>query len=159
MIVSAATGYVAGTYLSSAAISSIIGGASLMAGTGAVLSATALKGMIGAALARSALVPIATEAAGIAATTATTAATTAATATSAAATTTTVAAGGAATLMSAPVLASIAVGGVAVGLGLSMYKLMLKANAAKERGEEALFTPNEAKMIERIINLDAKHVN
>ena len=135
MIVTSAAGYVAGTYLSTSAIASVL--ATVGAGTGLALAGTALKGVASKMLARTAAVPVVT---------------------GAAATVGTTASAGIASVLASPALASVTTGVAVLGLGYSVYRLYnlkRKVDSVPE-GEEAQFTETEAKTVQRIIKRLAK---
>lgn len=134
MIVTSAAGYIAGTYLSTSAIASLLTTAG--AGTGLALVGTTLKGVFGKTLARTATVPVAT---GVAATTEG-------------------AAAGVASVLGSPALVAVTTGVAVLGLGYSVYRLYnlkRKVDSVPE-GEEAQFTETEAKTVPKIIKRLAK---
>lgn len=131
LIVSGAGGYVAGTYLSSAAI------ASLMTGAGAVLGAGALTvtGVAGAIVGSAGIFGTTIGASGL--------------------TGLLMSAG---ILPATPIGVPVAIGGVTVGAGYLSYLLLRlrKKLHRAAKGEEVQFTELEAKIIEAIIRRFAK---
>jgi len=130
MIVTSATGYVAGTYLSTAAIGGLLGTASASLGAGALYLSGAAGGIIGSA--------------GIFGTTI-------------GATGITGALMSAGIISSTPIWVPFAVGGAAGGAALGLgyggyrlFKLRQKLSTASQ-GEEAVFSEVDAKIIERVI--------
>jgi hypothetical protein len=142
MIVTSAAGYVAGTYLSTAAVTGII----TAVGAGAVASVGTLTAFASRLLARTAVTSAA------AATGGTAAVATGVTATGTAAATTT------GLLAFAPAILSITAGLTALGLGYRAYQFyQLKSKVSKTKeGNEILFTEKEAKMVEDVIKSIAK---
>ena len=131
LIVSGMGGYIAGTFLSTAAINGLLATASATLGAGALYFSGAAASIVGTA--------------GIFGTTI-------------GATGITGALMSAGIISSTPVWAPIAAGGAAIGCsygGYRLYKLRSKASKTPE-GEEAQFTKIEAKIIEKIIKLLAK---
>lgn len=126
MIVTAATGYVAGTYLSTAAIASVLAAATATLGVGATVLAGAASAVIGSA--------------GIFGTTI-------------GATGLTGVLMAAGVLPSTPIAVPIAIGAAGVAAGYASYVLLRfhrKLRAAKN-GEEAHFTEREAKIISALV--------
>lgn len=130
MIVTSAAGYVAGTYLSTAAIGGVLTAASTALGAGAIY----LSGVAGSVIGGAGIFGTTVGASGI--------------------TGTLMSAG---IISSTPIWVPLAVGGVvasgAAGLGYSgyrLYKLNKKINSTTE-GEEAQFTETEASIVENII--------
>ena len=126
MIVSSATGYIAGTYLSTAAISGLLATASATLGAGALFLSGTAASIVGSA--------------GIFGTTI-------------GATGITGALMSAGIISSTPVWVPLAAGGAALGCGYGgyrLFKLKRKLNKTPD-GEEAQFTETEAKIIEKII--------
>lgn len=130
MIVTSAAGYVAGTYLSTAAIGGLLTAATTALGAGAVFLSGVASTVIGSA--------------GVFGTTI-------------GATGLTGALMSAGIISSTPIWVPIAVGGTvvggAVGLGYGGYRLLrLKQKIeSTAKGEEAQFTETEAKMVERLV--------
>lgn len=131
LIVSGASGYIAGTFLSTAAISGLLATASATLGAGALyLSGTAASiiggtGVFGTAVGASGITG-ALMSAGI--------------------------------ISSTPIWVPLAAGSAAMGCGYGgyrLYKLKRKLNDTPE-GQEAEFTETEAKMVENIIKRVAK---
>jgi uncharacterized membrane protein len=134
LIVTSASGYVTGTYLSSAAIASLLTGAGAALGAGALTITGAASAIIGSAgifgttIGASGLTGFLMSAGIVPAT---------------------------------PIGVPIAIGGVAAGSGYLSYlllKLRKKLRAANE-GEEVQFSETEAKIIEAIIRRSAKKSN
>ena len=130
LIVTSGSGYVAGTYLSTAAIGSLLATASTGLGAGALL----LSGAAGSVVGSAGIFGTTVGASGI-----------------------TGALMSAGIISSTPIWVPVAVGGAAVGGaaalgygGYRLHKLRQKISNTPE-GEEAQFTPTEAKMIENII--------
>lgn len=136
MIVTSAGGYVAGTYLSTSAIAGLLAVATASAGTGVALAVGSLKGLLGTTLARTAAIGSTSAVTGTAAT-----------------------ASVAGTLAS-PLWLSLSAGGVALGLGYSVYRLarLKRKAAATPLGGEAQFTDAEAQLVERLIQRVAKQL-
>lgn len=131
LIVTGAGGYVAGTFLSTAAINGLLATASATLGAGALYFSGAAASIVGSA--------------GIFGTTI-------------GATGITGALMSAGIISSTPVWVPIAAGGAALGCGYGsyrLYKLRKKVSDTPE-GEEAQFTETEAKVIEKIIKRIAK---
>lgn len=132
LIVTAATGgYVAGTYLSTAAIASIVVGATATAGAGVAAVTGAASALIGGA--------------GIFGTTV-------------GATGLTGVLMSVGVLPATPIVVPLAIGGATLGGGYLVYyliRLRRKVTSAKE-GEEVQFTAKEAKVIETLVRLFAK---
>ncbi len=130
MIVTSAAGYVAGTYLSTAAIGGLITAASTTLGAGALY----LSGAAGTIIGSAGIFGTGIGASGI-----------------------TGALMSVGIISATPVWVPLAVGGAAaggaVGLGYGGYKLLKlkKKIQFTEAGNEAQFTETEAKMVERII--------
>jgi hypothetical protein len=142
MIVTSTAGYVAGTYLSTAAVTGIV----TAVGAGAVASVGTLTAFASRLLARTAATSVATTTVG----TTTVATGVATTGTVAAATT------GLVTFL--PAILSITAGLSAFGLGYKAYQFyQLKSKVSKTtEGNEILFTEKEAKMVEDVIKSIAK---
>jgi hypothetical protein len=135
MIVTSAAGYVAGTYLSTAAIGGLIAAASATLGAGAVY----LSGAAGSIIGGAGIFGTTVGASGI-----------------------TGALMSAGVIASTPIWVPLAVGGAlggtAAGLGYGgyrLYKLKQKISETPE-GEEAQFSEKEAKIIERLIRRFSK---
>jgi hypothetical protein len=130
MIVTSATGYVAGTYLSTLAIGSLLSAATTALGAGALY----LSGVAGTVIGSAGIFGTTIGATGI-----------------------TGALMSVGIISSTPIWVPFAVGGAAVGgaagLGYGGYRLFkLKQKiASTANSEEAQFTENEAKMVERVI--------
>lgn len=130
MIVNSATGYVAGTYLSTAAIGSLLAAGSTALGAGALYLSGVAGGIIGSA--------------GIFGTTV-------------GATGVIGALMSAGIISSTPIWVPIAVGGAAIGgaagLGYGGYRLfkLKRKIAGTANSDEAQFTETEAKIVERVI--------
>jgi len=126
LIVTGASGYVAGTFLSTAAISGLLTTASATLGAGALYLSGAAASIIGSA----GIFGTTIGASGI-----------------------TGALMSAGIISSTPVWVPIAVGGAALGCGYGGYRLLkLKQKVRKTpNGEEAQFTDTEAKIIENLI--------
>lgn len=131
LIVTGASGYIAGTFLSTTAISGLLATASATMGAGALyLSGTAASivgsaGIFGTTIGASGITG-ALMSAGI--------------------------------ISSTPIWIPVAVGGAALGCGYGVYRLLKlkrKLNKTPE-GEEAQFTDTEAKIVEKIIKRLAK---
>jgi hypothetical protein len=138
MIVTSASGYIAGTYLSTAAIGGVLTSASTTLGAGALYLSGAASSMIGTA----GIFGTHVGASGI-----------------------TGALMSAGIISSTPLWVPIAVGSAAIGGaavagygGYRFIKLKRKINCTEE-GHEAQFTETEAKIIERILGLFIKKVN
>lgn len=134
LIVTSASGYVTGTYLSTAAIGGLITTASTTLGAGALYLSGAAAGIIGSA--------------GIFGTTI-------------GATGITGALMSAGIISSTPIWVPVAVGGAALGCGYGSYrliKLRQKINTTPE-GHEAQFTETEAKIIENLVKRLGKKAN
>jgi len=138
MIVTSAAGYVAGTYLSTAAISGILAAASTTLGAGALY----LSGAAGSIIGSAGIFGTTVGASGI-----------------------TGALMSAGIISSTPIWVPLAVGGAvaggAAGLGYGgyrLYKLKQKVSDTPE-GEEAQFTETEANIIEKIIKRLSRIVN
>jgi len=138
MIVTSAAGYVAGTYLSTAAISGILAAASTALGAGALY----LSGAAGSIIGSAGIFGTTVGASGI-----------------------TGALMSAGIISSTPVWVPLAVGGAAAGGaaglgygGYRLYKLKQKVSNTPE-GEEAQFTETEANIIEKIIKRLSKKEN
>jgi hypothetical protein len=141
MIVTSAAGYVAGTYLSTAAVTGIV----TAVGAGAVASVGTLTAFASRLLARTAVTSAAATTGGTAAVA------TGLTATGTAATTTGL-------LAFAPAILSITAGLTALGLGYrayQFYQLKIKVSRTTE-GNEILFTEKEAKIVEDVIKSISK---
>jgi hypothetical protein len=125
LIVTSASGYVAGTYLTTAAISSLFATAATTLGTGALLLSGAAATIVGGA--------------GIFGTTI-------------GATGITGVLMSAGLISSTPVWIPVAVGGAAFGCGVGSYRLLkLKRKIeATPKGQEAQFTEKEAKIVENL---------
>lgn len=130
MIVTSATGYVAGTYLSTAAIGSLLAAASTVLGAGALY----LSGVAGSVIGSAGVFGTTVGATGI-----------------------TGALMSAGIISSTPIWFAVAVGGAAIGgaAGLSyggyrLFKLKKKI-AGTADSNEAQFTENEAKIVEQVI--------
>lgn len=130
MIVTSAAGYVAGTYLSTAAIGGMLAGASTVLGAGALYLSGAAASVIGSA----GVFGTTVGASGI-----------------------TGALMSAGIVSATPLWLPIAVGGAAVGGaaglgygGYRLFKLRQKIHAT-DAGQEAQFTEGEAKIIEKVI--------
>ncbi len=136
MIVTAAGGYVAGTYLSTVAIGGVLAVATAAVGSGLALAVSAAKGVIGASLARAAVPTLAGTA----------------TLTGGAAS------AGVVSLLTAPVWLSLTTGGVALGLGYGVYRIAkLKQKATQTpAGVEAQFSDADANLVELVIKRLAK---
>ena len=133
LIVTGAGGYIAGTFLSTAAISGLLATASATLGAGALYLSGAAASIVGSA--------------GIFGTTI-------------GATGITGALMSAGIISSTPVWIPLAVGGAALGCGYGGYRLLQlkrKLNETPE-GVEAQFTETEAKIIEKIVKQLAKKV-
>ncbi|OGQ86287.1 MAG: hypothetical protein A2512_04915 [Deltaproteobacteria bacterium RIFOXYD12_FULL_56_24] len=131
MIVTSAAGYIAGTYLSTVAISGLIATASTVLGAGALCLSGAAASIIGSA----GIFGTTIGASGI--------------------TGVLMSAG---IISSTPVWIPIAVGGAALGCSYGGYRLLMlrrKINTTPA-GEEARFTETEARIIEKIIKRLAK---
>lgn len=131
LIVTSAGGYVAGTYLSSAAIASLVTGAGAALGAGALT----LTGAAGAIIGSAGIFGTTIGASGL-----------------------TGALMSVGILPATPIGVPVAIGGAAVGAGYLSYlllKLRKKLRAAKE-GVEVQFTETEARIIEAIIRRSAK---
>jgi len=134
MIVTSATGYIAGTYLSTAAISGLLATASATLGAGALYLSGAAASIVGSA----GIFGTTIGASGVMG-----------------------ALMSAGIISSTPVWIPIAVGGAAVGCGYGGYcllKLRRKINDTPA-GEEAQFTETEAKIVEKVINRLGKKDN
>jgi len=138
MIVTSAAGYVAGTYLSTAAISGILAAASTALGAGALY----LSGAAGSIIGSAGVFGTTVGASGI-----------------------TGALMSAGIISSTPIWVPLAVGGAAAGGaaglgygGYRLYKLKQKITNTPE-GEEAQFTETEANIIEKIIKRLNKREN
>jgi hypothetical protein len=131
MIVTSAAGYVAGTYLSTTAIAGLVTGATATVGAGVALALTSMNGLIGATAARTVAPVIATTTA----------------------TAVPVASTGVLGFLTGPVGVSLAVGGIALGIGYGGYRIFMLSRKVAEtpKGEEAQFTENEARIVEGII--------
>ena len=131
LIVTGAGGYIAGTFLSTTAISAIIGTASATLGAGALYLSGAAASIVGSA----GIFGTTIGASGI-----------------------TGALMSAGIISSTPAWVPIAAGGAALGCGYGGYRLYkLKRKLDKTPlGEEALFTETEAKIVERVIKKLAK---
>ena len=131
LIVSTAGGFVAGTYLSTAAIAGLIAGGAGIIGagtavlTGAAASAIGSAGIFGTTLGATGLTG-ALMSAGL--------------------------------ISSTPIWVPAAIGGATAGLGFGAYKYyqLRKKLTATPVGHEAYFTKTEAKTIERLLRLAAK---
>lgn len=136
MIVTSAGGYVAGTYLSTVAIGSLLAGVTATTGTALALAFSSAKGLLGATLARVAAPAI----------------------TGVAAVPGTVATAGVASVLANPLWLSVTTGGVVLGLGYGMYHLtqLRRKATTTPAGAEAQFTETEAKLVERLIKRVAK---
>lgn len=138
MIVTSAAGYVAGTYLSTAAIGGLLAAASTALGAGALY----LSGVAGSAIGSAGIFGTTIGATGI-----------------------TGALMSAGIISSTPIWVPLAIGGAAVGgaagLGYGGYRLFkLKQKiASTANGEEAQFTETEAKIVESIIERLGKKEN
>ena len=130
MIVTSATGYVAGTYLSTAAIGSILAAGSTALGAGALY----LSGVAGSVIGSAGIFGTTVGATGV-----------------------TGALMSAGIISSTPIWVPIAVGGAAiggaVGLGYGGYRLfkLKKKIASTANSEEAQFTETDAKIVEQVI--------
>ena len=130
MIVTSATGYVAGTYLSTAAIGSLLAAGSTALGAGALY----LSGVAGSVIGSAGVFGTTVGATGI-----------------------TGALMSAGIISSTPIWFAIAVGGAAIGgaagLGYGGYRLfkLKKKIAGTAYSNEAQFTENEAKIVEQVI--------
>lgn len=126
LIVTGASGYVAGTFLSTAAISGLLTTASATLGAGALYLSGAAASIIGSA----GIFGTTIGASGI-----------------------TGALMSAGIISSTPVWVPIAVGGAALGCGYGGYRLLKLKQKIKTtpNGEEAQFTETEAKIIENVI--------
>jgi hypothetical protein len=126
LIVSSTGGYVAGTYLSTAAIGGLIAGASTTLGAGALYLSGAAASIVGSA----GIFGTTIGASGI--------------------TGVLMSAG---VISSTPVWVPIAVGGAALGCGYGSYRLVRLRQKIKAtpRGLEAKFTKTEAKIVENIV--------
>lgn len=131
MIVTAASGYVAGTYISTAAILSLMGAATATLGTcaaivtGAASAAIGGAGIFGTTIGATGLIGVLMSA-GI--------------------------------LPSTPIVVPLAAGGVALGgsyVSYQIYKLYRKVRSSKD-GEEIVFTEKEAKIVEAVIKWMSK---
>jgi hypothetical protein len=147
MIVSGAAGYVAGTYLSTTAVTGIM----TAIGAGAIASVGTLGTFASRMLAKTAVTSAAATT-GVAAT-GTAAVATGISATTAATTT--------ALVSLAPTLLSVTAGLTALGLGYRAYKFYeLKRKVARvPKGQEALFTEKEAKLVEDVVKALVKKEN
>jgi hypothetical protein len=136
MIVTSAAGYVAGTYLTTSAIAGLIAGATATTAAGLTLAFSSMKGIIGANLARTAAPTVAATTVG----------------------TGTVAATGWISVLTGPIAILLTTVGAVLLLGYGIYRFIkLKRKVAKTTvGEEAQFTDNEARIVERIIKRLAK---
>ena len=126
LIVTSASGYVAGTYLSTAAIGGLLATASTTLGAGALYLSGAAASVIGSA----GIFGTTIGASGI-----------------------TGALMSAGIISSTPIWVPIAVGGAALGCGYGSYRLLMlrkKINATPV-GQEAQFTETEAKIIENLV--------
>jgi hypothetical protein len=138
MIVTSATGYVAGTYLSTTAIGGLLAAASTALGAGALY----LSGAAGSIIGSAGIFGTTIGASGI-----------------------TSALMSAGIISSTPIWVPFAVGGAAVGgaagLGYGGYRLFkLKQKISKTTGsEEAQFTETDAKIVEKIIKRMGKKEN
>lgn len=134
MIVSSATGYIAGTYLSTAAISGLLATASATLGAGALYLSGAAASIVGSA--------------GIFGTTI-------------GASGVTGALMSAGIISSTPVWIPVAVGGTAVCCGYGGYRLLKLRRKINNTpaGEEAQFTETEAKIVEKVIKRLGKKKN
>lgn len=130
MIVTSATGYVAGTYLSTAAIGSILAAGSTALGAGALY----LSGVAGSVIGSAGIFGTTVGATGV-----------------------TGALMSAGIISSTPIWVPIAVGGAAiggaVGLGYGGYRLfrLKKKIASTANSDEAQFTETDAKIVEQVI--------
>ncbi len=138
LIVTSAAGYVAGTYLSTAAIGALLTAASTALGAGALY----LSGAAGSIVGSAGIFGTTVGASGI-----------------------TGALMSAGVIASTPIWVPLAIGGVAAGGaaglgygGYRMYKLKQKIAIATE-GEEAQFTEAEAKIIEKVIKRFSKRLS
>ncbi|WP_200385945.1 hypothetical protein [Thiocapsa imhoffii] len=131
MIVTSTAGYVAGTYLSTSAITGLLTGATATVGAGIALALTSMKGLMGATLARTAAPVVAT--------------TTATTVPSAAT--------GVLGFLTGPVGIVLAVVGAVLGIVYGAYRIFMlnRKLADTPKDEEVQFTENEAKIVEGII--------
>ena len=134
LIVTGASGYIAGTFLSTSAISGLLATASATLGTGALYLSGAAASIVGSA--------------GIFGTTI-------------GATGITGALMSAGIISSTPVWVPIAAGGAALGCGYGGYRLVKLTRKLKEtpKSKEAHFSETEAKIIEKIIKRLAKKGN
>lgn len=131
LIVTSASGYVAGTYLSTASITALLAGGATAVGTGVAVVSGAVAGIIGSA--------------GIFGTTI-------------GATGVTGLLMSAGIIASTPVWVPIAVVGAGAGLTFGAYKFLAlrKKLVTNPEGTEAQFTEGEAKVIERLLRKLAK---
>ena len=134
MIVTSATGYIAGTYLSTAAISGLLATASATLGAGALYLSGAAASIVGSA----GIFGTTIGASGVMG-----------------------ALMSAGIISSTPVWIPIAVGGAAVGCGYGGYRLLKLRRKINDTpaGEEAQFTETEAKIVEKVINRLGKKDN
>jgi len=126
LIVTGAGGYIAGTFLSTAAISGLLATASATLGAGALYLSGAAASIVGSA----GIFGTTVGATGITGVLMSTGA-----------------------IASTPIWVPIAVGGAALGCGYGGYRLFRlkhKLNSTPQ-GEEALFSENEAKIVEKIL--------
>lgn len=132
LIVTGATGYISGTFLSSAAISGLLATASATLGAGTLYLSGAAASIVGSA--------------GIFGTTI-------------GATGITGALMSAGIISSTPVWVPLSVGGAAIGCGYGAYRLLMLKRKLNEtpQGKEAQFSKTEAKIIEKIIKQLAKN--
>lgn len=134
IVTSSATGYIAGTYLSTAAITALVATASTTLGAGALFLSGAAASVIGSA--------------GIFGTTI-------------GATGITGALMSAGLISSTPIWVPVAIGGAALGCGYGSYSLIKfkrKLNSTPA-GQEAQFTEKEAKIVENIVKRLGKREN
>lgn len=126
LIVTSASGYVAGTYLSTAAISGLFATAATTLGTGALFLSGAAASIVGGA----GIFGTTIGASGI--------------------TGVLMSAG---IISSTPVWVPIAVGGAALGCGVGSYRLLKLRQKIKTTpmGQEAQFTETEAKIVENLV--------
>ncbi len=138
MIVTSASGYVAGTYLSTAAVAALVTGATVSIGASAAVAFAVMKGIVGSALVRLAGPAAAATVSG----------------TGAASTT------GALTIVSGPVGLWISAVLAALGIIYGAYRVhtFKKKLNTFVGGREAQFTESEVQMFEKIIRSHSRRL-